>query len=107
MALTDIDTIDQGPTQYVPGSHYSGRNPNDQDHPEFEGRGPHVDPYVRLGTSTSKIRNVGTVVRPTDRIEHVISYNRSTLHVGHIGALTCAIRFLSPKIICEPPMIAC
>ena len=40
MALTDIETIDQGPTQYVPGSHYSGRGPNDQDHPEFDGRGP-------------------------------------------------------------------
>ena len=40
MALTDIESIDQGPTQYVPGSHYSGRGPNDQDRPEFEGRGP-------------------------------------------------------------------
>ena len=40
MALTDIESIDQGPTQYVPGSHYSGRGPNDQDRPEFEGCGP-------------------------------------------------------------------
>jgi ectoine hydroxylase-related dioxygenase (phytanoyl-CoA dioxygenase family) len=40
MALTDIESIEHGPTQYVPGSHYSGRNPNNQDHPEFEGRGP-------------------------------------------------------------------
>jgi ectoine hydroxylase-related dioxygenase (phytanoyl-CoA dioxygenase family) len=40
MALTDIESIDQGPTQYVPGSHYSGRGPNDQEHPEFEGHGP-------------------------------------------------------------------
>jgi len=39
MALSDIESIEYGPTQYVPGSHYSGRNPNDQDHPEFEGRG--------------------------------------------------------------------
>ena len=40
MALTDIESVEQGPTQYVPGSHYSGRNPNDQNHPEFEGHGP-------------------------------------------------------------------
>jgi ectoine hydroxylase-related dioxygenase (phytanoyl-CoA dioxygenase family) len=39
MALTDIESIEHGPTQYVPGSHHSGRNPNDQDHPEFEGQG--------------------------------------------------------------------
>ena len=36
MALTDITSIEQGPTQYVPGSHYSGRDPNNQDHPKFE-----------------------------------------------------------------------
>lgn len=40
MALTDIELIDHGPTQYVPGSHYSGRGPNDQEHPQFEGREP-------------------------------------------------------------------
>ena len=40
VALTDIDSVEHGPTQYVPGSHCSGRKPNDQDHPEFEGRGP-------------------------------------------------------------------
>lgn len=40
MALTDIESIEHGPTQYVPGSHHSGRHPNDQDHPEFEGQGP-------------------------------------------------------------------
>ncbi|MBT6144565.1 MAG: hypothetical protein HOH74_03985, partial [Gemmatimonadetes bacterium] len=30
MALSDIDTIEHGPTQYIPGSHFSGRHPNDQ-----------------------------------------------------------------------------
>ena len=48
MALTDIISIEQGPTQYVPGSHYSGSNPNDQDHPEFEGRGP-VSVFCKAG----------------------------------------------------------
>lgn len=40
VALSDIDSLEHGPTQYVPGSHYSGRRPNSQENPEFEGRGP-------------------------------------------------------------------
>ncbi len=40
MALSEIETVEDGPTQFVPGSHYSGRNPNDQEKPEFEGHGP-------------------------------------------------------------------
>ena len=39
IALSDIETIEDGPTQFVPGSHYSGRLPNSQDNPEFEGCG--------------------------------------------------------------------
>ena len=39
--LTDIDSIENGSTQVVPGSHYSGRSPNRREEPEFEGRGPH------------------------------------------------------------------
>lgn len=38
VALSDIDTVEHGPTQFVPGSHYSGRKP--PEHLEFEGRGP-------------------------------------------------------------------
>ncbi|MDD9949248.1 MAG: phytanoyl-CoA dioxygenase family protein [candidate division Zixibacteria bacterium] len=48
MALTDIDTVEDGPTQFVPGSHYSGRDPNSQEHPEFEGRGP-VSVFCKAG----------------------------------------------------------
>jgi len=40
IALTDIDIIEHGPTQYVPGSHCSGKHPNNPDDPEFEGNGP-------------------------------------------------------------------
>ncbi|MBI4553135.1 MAG: phytanoyl-CoA dioxygenase family protein [Candidatus Latescibacteria bacterium] len=40
VALTDIDTVEHGPTQVVRGSHYSGRPPNDPASPSFEGRGP-------------------------------------------------------------------
>ncbi len=39
VALSDIETIEHGPTQYVPGSHYSGRRPPKEDL-SFEGRGP-------------------------------------------------------------------
>ncbi len=39
VALSDIETIEHGPTEYVPGSHYSGRRPP-QENPLFEGRGP-------------------------------------------------------------------
>lgn len=40
VALSDIDSIEHGPTQYVPRSHYSGRKPNSQEEPVFEGEGP-------------------------------------------------------------------
>ena len=54
MALTDIETIEHGPTQYVPGSHYSGRTvdrkhpPNDPESPEFDGKGA-VSMYCKAG----------------------------------------------------------
>ena len=48
VALSDIDALEHGPTQYVPGSHYSGRRPVSQDNPEFEGRGP-VAVYCKAG----------------------------------------------------------
>jgi hypothetical protein len=46
--LTDVETIEHGPTQYVPGSHYSGRQPSDRKWPAFEGREP-VSIYSRAG----------------------------------------------------------
>ena len=48
MALNDIDSIEEGPTQYVRGSHYSGRGPNEQDNPEFEGNRP-VSIFCKAG----------------------------------------------------------
>ena len=48
IALTDIETIAHGPTQYVPGSQFSGRKPNSQERPEFEGRGP-VPVFCKAG----------------------------------------------------------
>jgi ectoine hydroxylase-related dioxygenase (phytanoyl-CoA dioxygenase family) len=40
VALSDIDSLEHGPSQFVPGSHYSGRYPPKVENPEFEGRGP-------------------------------------------------------------------
>jgi len=41
VALTDIESIEYGPTQYVPASHYAGRIPDSEDeNPEFDGNGP-------------------------------------------------------------------
>ena len=42
VALSDIDELDHGPTQYVPTSHYSGRKPTEslEFGPEFDGHGP-------------------------------------------------------------------
>ena len=48
VALTDIESIEHGPTQYVPGSHYSGRTPNDQENPVFDGIGP-VSAFSKAG----------------------------------------------------------
>jgi Phytanoyl-CoA dioxygenase (PhyH) len=48
VALSDIDSVENGPTQYVPGSHYSGRKPPVQESPEFEGQGP-VDVLCKAG----------------------------------------------------------
>jgi hypothetical protein len=39
IALTDILTLEDGPTEVVRGSHYSGRLPTSQETPFFEGRG--------------------------------------------------------------------
>ncbi len=40
MPLTPVHELADGPSQYIPGSHYSGRQPNDSEHPDFEGRQP-------------------------------------------------------------------
>ena len=38
--LTSIETVQFGPTQLVPGSHYAGRRPTVQDRPQFAGNSP-------------------------------------------------------------------
>lgn len=48
IALTDIPSLEYGPTEYVPGSHYSGQHPNDSEHPVFEDQQP-VPIYCKAG----------------------------------------------------------
>lgn len=48
LPLTDVPSMEYGPSEYVPGSHYSGREPNDGKRPEFEGRAP-VPVFCRAG----------------------------------------------------------
>ena len=47
IALSDIVTYEQGPTEFVPGSHYSGRGPSAEDL-TFDGQGP-VAVYCKAG----------------------------------------------------------
>jgi len=48
IALSDISMLEDGPTEVVRGSHFSGRLPNDKENPTFEGRG--AEPvYCRAG----------------------------------------------------------
>ena len=48
VALTDVESIEDGPSQYVPGSHYSGHVPNDQENPVFDEKGP-VSVFCKAG----------------------------------------------------------
>ena len=50
IALSDIDSLEHGPTKVVPGTHYSGRDVPSQEESqlEFEGRGP-VPMLVQAG----------------------------------------------------------
>lgn len=48
VALSDIERLEHGPTQFVPRSHYSGRRPPEGDEPVFEGQGQQ-SLYCRAG----------------------------------------------------------
>jgi hypothetical protein len=40
MMLTDVPSVEYGPTQVIPRSHYAGHVPNSQENPTFDGQGP-------------------------------------------------------------------
>jgi len=46
--LTDVPSLEYGPSQYIPGSHYAGREPDDLYAPNFEGREP-VSIFCKAG----------------------------------------------------------
>ena len=46
--VSDVESIEYGPTQVVPGSHRAGRRPAEQDKPTFCGTGP-VSLFARAG----------------------------------------------------------
>ena len=48
IALTDQDEDQYGPSQFVPGSNYAGREPSDPENPTFEGQGP-VSLHMKAG----------------------------------------------------------
>ena len=69
IALSDINTIDYGPSQYIPGSHYSGRKPPKDGTPEFEGRVP-----------TSVLCQAGDIYLHNSQCWHRGTPNRSGRH---------------------------
>ncbi len=81
VALTDIESIEHGPTQYVPGSHYSGRTPNDLEDPVFDGVGPSRH-SPRRAISICKTRCAGIAERRILQTARDICSNRSTPPMG-------------------------
>ena len=79
--------------KYVPGSHYSGRTPKDQENPEFDGNGPYRYSAGRATTSTYKTRCAGIAVRRIPPTAHATSFSRSTPPVGRTHASTCTTAF--------------
>lgn len=76
--LTDIPSTEFGPTQYIPGSHYSGRFPKDSMNPNFCGREP-VTIFCKAGDIY--LHNGQTWHRPlpnnSDRVRYLLQ-----LHYG-------------------------
>lgn len=46
--LIDVETLEDGPTQVVPSSHYSGRKPPSEDNPTFNGQEP-ISLFTKAG----------------------------------------------------------
>ena len=87
IALTAIDSIECGPSQYVPGSHYSAEIHQKQTRRHLKG----VDPFLcsaKRVTSTYTIPNVGIAGHPTGQGVIAIYFNSSTVPHGHFYAIT-------------------
>lgn len=70
-----IEAEAYGPTQVVPGSHYSGRQPNDPREPIFEGRGP-ISILCRAGEAYLQHSQVWHRGAPntSDRTRYLLQY---------------------------------
>ena len=83
--LTDVEAVEYGPTQVVPGSHRSGRRPDTQDNPTFEGRGP-----------VSILARAGDAYLFNNQIWHQGAPNNSDRD-RYMGGATYSKRFISQR----------
>lgn len=83
--LTDIPSLEYGPTQYVPGSHYSGRQPNDGRQPKFENR-----------EAVSLLCNAGDIYLHNGQCWHRGAPNTST-RTRYLFAMTFGQRWISQR----------
>ena len=83
--VTDVETIEYGPTEFVPGSHYSGRQPPNQDDPTFEGRGP-----------VSMLTKAGGAYMFHNQVWHRGAPNTSD-QVRCVGGMVYSKRFISQR----------
>jgi ectoine hydroxylase-related dioxygenase (phytanoyl-CoA dioxygenase family) len=94
IALSDIDSVEKGPTEIVPGSHYSGRGVNKDGPHEFEGRG-----------AVPVLCRAGDVYLFNHQLWHRGSINRSTQRRYLMQNQYCKAwgpyRFASPDSACN------
>ncbi|HCL29680.1 MAG TPA: hypothetical protein DIC52_14730 [Candidatus Latescibacteria bacterium] len=83
--LSDVDSVEFGCTEVVPGSHNSGRGPNDKEHPTFEGQG-----------SVPILARAGEAYLFHNQIWHQGAKNRSDRR-RLLGGVTYGRRFVSQK----------
>ena len=98
--LINIETIDDGPTQVVPGSHYSGRKPPAEENPTFEGKGPSVSSQRQAVPICSTAKS-GIAEPPTIEIRfgtlqplHTVSgsLHSGSIHLSTTGCLNTSLR---------------
>lgn len=83
--LTDVESVEYGPTQVVPGSHLSGRAPDSQDRPLFEGQTP-----------VSILTRAGHAYMFNNQIWHRGAPNVSD-RIRYMGGVTYSKRFISQR----------
>ena len=83
--LTDVESVEKGPTQLVPGSHYSGRQAPKEESPTFEGRGP-----------VSMLARAGDAYMFTSQIWHRGAPNTSD-QTRYLTGVTYSKRFVSQR----------